>query len=196
MWADGWFSPTSDGLASTLEGLLTLPTNGAPELRPDTSRVLFLQEDRKDQAEIGQLHANSLRSLVDAGYDPSSAVQAVATDDLTKLQHSGLYSVQLQPPQPDGPAPVEPARNETHVHIDERAVVVDVPVTIAEGAVRGVTVEAPQVAVSVPERAVTVEAPHVSVEAPHVTVEAAEQVRSVRTIERDDQGNIARIIEE
>jgi phage baseplate assembly protein gpV len=50
--------------------------------------------------------------------------------------------------------------------------------------------------VNVPERSVTVEAPHVSVEAPHVTVEAAEQVRSVRTIERDDQGNIARIIEE
>ena len=196
MWADGWFSPTADGLASTLEGLLTLPVNGAPELRPDTSQVLFLQEDRMDQANIMEGHARTIRALVDAGYDPSSVIAAVTSDDLSKAAHTGLYSVQLQPPQPDGPAVVEPARNETHVHIDERAVVVDVPVTIAEGAVRGVTVEAPQVAVNVPERSVTVEAPHVSVEAPHVTVEAAEQVRSVRTIERDDQGNIARIIEE
>jgi hypothetical protein len=200
MWADGWFSPTSDGLASTLEGLLTLPSNGAPELRPDTSRVLFLQEDRKDQAEIGQLHANSLRSLVDAGYDPASAVQAVATDDLTKLQHSGLYSVQLQPPQPDGPAAVEPARHETHVHIDERAIVAEVPVTIADGAIRSdVTVEAAQVAVSVPERAVTVEAPRVDVAAPVVNVEAAppaERSQTVRHVERDDKGAIVRIIEE
>jgi hypothetical protein len=200
MWADGWFSPTADGLAATLEGLLTLPERGAPELRPDTARVLFLQEDRKDQAEIGQLHANSARALVDAGYDPPSVVAAITTDDLSKLVHSGLYSVQLQPPQPNGPAPSEPARNETHVHFDERAIVADVPVTIADGAIRSdVTVEAAQVAVSVPERAVTVEAPRVDVAAPVVNVEAAapaERSQTVRHVERDDNGAIVRIIEE
>jgi hypothetical protein len=195
LWADAWFAPTSEGLATTLEGLLSRPS-ASTELVPDTGRVLFLQEDRKDQAEIHMTNANALRAMVDAGFDPASAADAIVTDDLRKLRHTGLYSVQLQPPMPDGPAAPEPARHETHLHLDERAVVVDVPVTIADGAVRGVTVEAPQVAVTVPERAVTVEAPQVTVEAPHVTVEAAEQVRSVRTIERDDQGNIARIIEE
>jgi hypothetical protein len=127
-------------------------------------------------------------------------IAAVTSDDLSKAAHTGLYSVQLQPPQPDGPTVVEPARHETHVHIDERAIVAEVPVTIADGAIRSdVTVEAAQVAVTVPERAVPVEAPRVDVAAPVVNVEApqpAERSQTVRHVERDDKGAIVRIVEE
>jgi hypothetical protein len=38
--------------------------------------------------------------LLDAGWEPDAAVKYLASDDLTLLvgKHSGLFSVQLQPP--------------------------------------------------------------------------------------------------
>ena len=108
MWADGWFSPVADGLAETLEPLLNRP--GAPgtdvRLAADVTRVLFLQEDRKDEADIQSSKVQSLKALVDAGFDPASAVDAIDTGDIRKLDHSGLYSVQLQPA--GSPAPTSP----------------------------------------------------------------------------------------
>jgi hypothetical protein len=44
------------------------------------------------------LKAATLRNLVDAGFTADSAVTAVETGDFTSLEHSGLFSVQLQPP--------------------------------------------------------------------------------------------------
>ena len=66
----------------------------------DVRDVEFLKEDRKDAAEILQLSATTIRSLVDAGYDPDAVIDAVEADDLSRLtgKHSGLYSVQLQEP--------------------------------------------------------------------------------------------------
>ena len=95
MWSDGWFSPTADGLCDALSPLIDVPGNS--ELTFDPARVMFLQEDRKDEADIGQAHAITIKSYVDAGYEPGSVVEAVRTGDLSKLKHSGLYSVQLQP---------------------------------------------------------------------------------------------------
>lgn len=70
---------------------------------PDGSRlwytdrdVAFLQEDVKDEADIREAQARTIRTLVDAGYTPESAVTAVIDGDFTALIHSGLYSVQLQ----------------------------------------------------------------------------------------------------
>lgn len=95
MWADGWFSPVADSLAETLEQIVPSPGPGV-SLAPDTTRVLFLQEDRKDEADIQQAKSQALRNLVDAGYTPESAADAIHTNDFRKLVHSGLYSVQLQ----------------------------------------------------------------------------------------------------
>ena len=95
MWADGWFSPVADILAETLEQIVPAPGPGVA-LAPDTSRVLFLQEDRKDEADIQAAKSQALRNLVDAGYTPDSAAAAIHTNDFRKLVHSGLYSVQLQ----------------------------------------------------------------------------------------------------
>lgn len=61
--------------------------------------IPFLREDAKDDAEIRGLDARALRQLVDAGFHPDAAVQYIRTGDLSLLtgQHSGLFSVQLQP---------------------------------------------------------------------------------------------------
>jgi hypothetical protein len=63
----------------------------------DDRDIPFCQEDVKDAADIKSVEAQALRTLVDAGFDPASAVDAVRTGDMSLLKHSGLYSVQLQP---------------------------------------------------------------------------------------------------
>lgn len=94
MWADGWFSPTANNLCACLERIIPPPTGA--ELSHDPSAVMFLQEDRKDEADIKQANAVTMRQLVESGYAPDTVTEAVVTGDFTKLRHSGLYSVQLQ----------------------------------------------------------------------------------------------------
>jgi hypothetical protein len=96
MWADGWFSPTAQSLASAVALLVDVPPD--LELTHDPSRVMFLQEDRKDEAEISALEAQTIRTLVDAGFESLSVVKAVRAGDWSHLKHSGLMSVQLLPP--------------------------------------------------------------------------------------------------
>lgn len=64
----------------------------------DGRDIPFLHEDAKDLAEIQQTQASTLASYVTNGWKPESAVKAVAHDDLTLLEHTGAFSVQLQPP--------------------------------------------------------------------------------------------------
>lgn len=66
----------------------------------DTRDVAFLAEDSKDEAEILAAHAQTIRTLVDAGFAPDLVIAAVQAGDLSRLRgaHSGLYSIQLQPP--------------------------------------------------------------------------------------------------
>lgn len=62
------------------------------------SRVPFMREDASDIAAIQQQQAATIVSLVKDGFTPASAVAAVTKNDLSLLVHSGLWSVQLQPP--------------------------------------------------------------------------------------------------
>lgn len=89
--------------AASLETLFRRPSVSA-ELRPDTRETAFVREDAKDVASMQQTRASALRALVDAGWDPDAAIEYLRTDDLGRLygRHSGLYSVQLQPPLPAG----------------------------------------------------------------------------------------------
>lgn len=66
----------------------------------DDADVSFFQEDVTDEANIRLLKAQMIRSLIEAGYDADAAVSAADTGDFDGLlgQHSGLTSVQLQPP--------------------------------------------------------------------------------------------------
>jgi phage portal protein BeeE len=69
-------------------------------------RIPFLREDRKDLAEIQQMEAATMRQLLDGGFTPESIKAAIIAQDWDLLEHTGLYSVQLQPP---GTVPLLPA---------------------------------------------------------------------------------------
>lgn len=94
-FADMTLRPLWRSAASALAPLIQVPP--AAELWYDDTDIPFLQEDMQDEAQIQQLQAAAIRQLVDAGYTPESVVAAVTAGDLSLLDHSGLYSVQLQP---------------------------------------------------------------------------------------------------
>lgn len=96
MFSDGWFSPVASGLCSALAPLVDVPEDS--QLTFDPAQVMFLQEDRKDEADIAQAQAVTIKTLIDAGFTPDTCKEAVRTGDLSKLKHSGLLSVQLQEP--------------------------------------------------------------------------------------------------
>lgn len=103
LWADGWFAPHVQNLCAAIEAIV--PPAADAELWYDSSEVLFLQEDQKDAAEIAHTNAQAIRAYTEAGYEPDSVVEAVATGDVTKLRHTGVFSVQLQPPTSGESAP-------------------------------------------------------------------------------------------
>jgi len=96
LFADGWFSPSVKSLCQSLESLV--PPPAGMRLTHDPSAILFLQEDRKDEAEIDGAKVSAIRTLVDGGFDPASAVATIAPQWSDKLDHAGLLSVQLQEP--------------------------------------------------------------------------------------------------
>jgi HK97 family phage portal protein len=108
-FADGTIHPLWQNVAGSFSRLVTPPartgrTPGAVRLWYDARDVPFLREDRKDAAEIQGLQARTIRQLVDAGYTPASAQAAVMAEDWSLLEHTGLYSVQLQAPGTAGPS--------------------------------------------------------------------------------------------
>lgn len=76
----------------------TSEAGGSVELWFDKTEIPFLQDDLKDVAEIQMKKSSAIRSLTEAGYEPGSVVDAVNNDDFTQLTHTGVFSVQLQPP--------------------------------------------------------------------------------------------------
>lgn len=103
MWSDGWFTPTAQNLCAALERVLTVPPGRTAELSFDPTQVMFLQEDRKDEADIRQTQAVTMRQLIEAGFEPQTVTQFIATGDASVLTHTGNVSVQLQPPQSGAP---------------------------------------------------------------------------------------------
>ncbi|AEV52064.1 portal protein [Rhodococcus phage REQ1] len=64
----------------------------------DARDVEFLRQDQKELAEITAQNASTISKLVMQGYTPESVTEAIVKEDLRLLKHTGLYSVQLQPP--------------------------------------------------------------------------------------------------
>jgi hypothetical protein len=116
--ADGTLRPLWRNAAGSLE-VLAAPPDTASRLWYDDRDVAFLREDARDAAEITQIEANTIAALVKEGFEPESAKAAVLGQNMDLLTHSGLLSVQLQPPGttvPDTPAelaspPAVPALN-------------------------------------------------------------------------------------
>jgi phage portal protein BeeE len=101
-FADGTMKPLYRSAAAALETLVSPPDPRKARLWFDDSQVAFFREDRKDSAEIQSVRANTIRTYTDAGFTPESAVAAATQEDPSLLQHSGLYSVQLQEPGSTG----------------------------------------------------------------------------------------------
>ncbi len=64
----------------------------------DARDVAFLREDAEDLARIQSTNAGTINTLITAGFTPKSAAAAVMADDFSLLVHTGMVSVQLQPP--------------------------------------------------------------------------------------------------
>lgn len=103
-FTDGTMRPLWRSASAALETIVPPPAGS--RLWYDTRDVAFLQEDQKDEAEIQANHAETIRRLVDAGFEPDKVVQAVTSGDLKSLVggHSGLYSIQLQKPDSGNPS--------------------------------------------------------------------------------------------
>ena len=95
-FGDHWARPQWRSACAALANITEVP-DGA-ELWYDDRDIAFLREDQKDAAEIAQMRAATINTHITAGFTPESAVAAVDADDVTLLVHSGMVSVQLQPP--------------------------------------------------------------------------------------------------
>lgn len=103
--ADAVFRPLWRSFCGAYENIVPTPRNA--ELWYDERDIAFLREDEKDAAEIQNLRATTVRQLVDAGFEAETVVDAIENDDFSLLAHSGLFSVQLQPPGTTTPDTVE-----------------------------------------------------------------------------------------
>jgi phage portal protein BeeE len=116
--ADVMAHPLWQNVAGSFAHLL--PSQGpGTRLWYDARDVPFLREDEKDSADIQFIQAQSMGALITAGYLADSVTKAVLAGDMSLLQHSGLYSVQMQKPgtdqtPPDATPPAaEPPTTET-----------------------------------------------------------------------------------
>ena len=78
--------------------------------------MAFLREDVSDQAKILQLRQATIGGYIRDGFTPASAIAAVLAGDEGLLVHTGLVSVQLQPPGtalPGTPGAAAPAISPT-----------------------------------------------------------------------------------
>jgi hypothetical protein len=76
--------------------LLDVPSDSV--LWYDAKDVAFLREDALDIATRQTSEGATIASFISSGFKPDSVVKAVMADDWSLLEHSGLVSVQLQPP--------------------------------------------------------------------------------------------------
>jgi hypothetical protein len=95
--ADKTMRPLWRMASAALESLV-LPPGPNVALWYDDRDIAFLRDDSTDVAAIQANQAATARQLTDAGYTPTSVVEYLETGNLRALAHSGLYSVQLQPP--------------------------------------------------------------------------------------------------
>jgi len=100
-FADGTLRPLWRKAAAALETILVVP--GGAHLWYDDRDIAFCREDVKDAAEAGQIDAATIVSLVNGGFEPRTVIDAVSSGDKKRLKHTGLVSVQLQPPGTTAP---------------------------------------------------------------------------------------------
>lgn len=97
MFGDSTMRPLWRSVCAAYEPLL----RGMPKdarLWYDDRDIAFLRDDRTAFAEMRKTEASTISVLIQSGYTPDSIVAAIKGEDWALLDHSGLYSVQLQQP--------------------------------------------------------------------------------------------------
>lgn len=105
-YADLFLRSQWRSLCGALASLVDVPDDST--LWYDAKDVAFLREDNKDLADTQAVQAGTINTLISAGFTPETATSAVMAEDFSLLKHSGLVSVQLQPPGADKNAKAEP----------------------------------------------------------------------------------------
>ena len=95
-FADMTTRPDWGSCADALSTIVKVPSGS--RLWYDDRHIPALQEDEKDAADIEAVKASTINTLVAAGFEPGSVVEAVTAQDMTLLTHTGLMSVQLLAP--------------------------------------------------------------------------------------------------
>lgn len=95
-FADITMRPQWRSACAALAKFVTVPAGA--KLWFDTTDIAALREGEKERADTMQVLAGAANTLLMAGYTAESITAALTAGDLTLLQHTGLLSVQLQPP--------------------------------------------------------------------------------------------------
>ncbi len=97
-FADGTMVPMWEQAAGALATIVKVPSGS--RLWYDGRDVPFLKDDAKEEADIRQVDATTINTLTMAGFPPDAIVDAVTSNDFSRLvgTHTGLTSVQLHPP--------------------------------------------------------------------------------------------------
>jgi hypothetical protein len=97
-FADGTIRPLWRDAVASLAVLIQVPEDSV--LWWDESGIAFLREDQADLADIMNTNMAALNQGILAGFKPDAVAEAIQFHDLRKLvgQHTGLVSVQMQPP--------------------------------------------------------------------------------------------------
>jgi hypothetical protein len=101
-WADGELRPLWESLCQSYSSLVHVPADG--RLWYDDRDISFLREDVLQRAQVINQEAEIMQGMVMQGFTWESVRDAlVEGGDWRLLKHTGLFSVQLQPPMPEGP---------------------------------------------------------------------------------------------
>lgn len=100
-FANATIRPNWRGFSQAIEPLLAKPDDTSM-LWYDDRDIPALAEDTLRASEISQRDAQTISTLIMAGFEPTAVVDAVISKDLRRLAkdgaHTGLNSVQLHPP--------------------------------------------------------------------------------------------------
>jgi phage portal protein BeeE len=99
-FGDRTLRPLWRSFCAAMEAIIQAPPSS--RLWYDDRDISFLRTDRKELADIQHVQQQTIVGLVMNGYTPDSAVQAVMEEDFSLLKHTGLFSVQLLPPDVSG----------------------------------------------------------------------------------------------
>lgn len=97
-FVDGTIRPLWRNFFGSMQTIITTPVGS--EFWYDDRDIAYLREDEKDRLTVLQMEASTIAALIAAGFEPDPVVDSVSARDVAILRghHTGLFSVQLQPP--------------------------------------------------------------------------------------------------